>query len=491
MIKSITYFQEKITEKLEKTFLSYSSDMTKVAELIQGVTACMVEFGLYLLAEELESYDTFLCEKKHLRPDWYIVRKDKTTLLTSLGTLHYHKTLFRNKKTGAYEYFLDRAMGLEEHARMTEDAKARILEEAVLTSYEKGGKAVSISSEEVSRETVKNKLHTLKFPKKENYPQEKKIVDYLYIEADEDHIALQYREKKGDITENEYHQKNNGAIAKLIYIHEGIERENEKSSRHILKQPYYFCRVCDGKENKAFWDEVYEYMEKTYDLSKVKKIYLSADGGSWIMSGKKQIAGITYVLDEFHLKKYLKRITLRFRKKEKETEEDLVKIICHGTKKEFEEKIEELKKEITYPNGKKRMDEGKIYLLNNWTASRLRLLRRNGGRGSSTEGHVSHILSDRMSSRPMGWSKVGMSKMAELRAYYYNKGDMLELVRYQKEELPIAVGAETVIYSSSQMWSEERKRKRELGQMADMPVNSIPYNQIKKIANFKAQIFGL
>ena len=491
MIKSITYFQEKITEKLEKTFLSYSSDMTKVAELVHGVTDCMIEFGLSLLAEELESYDTFLCEKKHLRPDWYIVRKDKTTLLTSLGTLHYHKTLFRNKKTGAYEYFLDRAMGLEAHARMTEDAEALILEEAVLTSYEKGGKAVSISSEEVSRETVKNKLHTLKFPKKENYPQEKKIVDYLYIEADEDHIALQYREKKGDITENEYHQKNNGAIAKLIYIHEGIACENEKSSRHILKQPYYFCRVCEGKENKAFWDEVYEYIEKTYELSKIKKIYLSADGGSWIMSGKRQIAGITYVLDEFHLKKYLRKITLCFRKKEKETEEELVKIICHGSKKEFEEKIEEFKKEITYPSGKKRMEEGKIYLLNNWTAARLRLLRRNGVRGSSTEGHVSHILSDRMSSRPMGWSKVGMSKMAELRAYYYNKGDMLELVRYQKEELAIAVGCEDVIYSSSRMWSEERKRKKELGQMADMPIYSIPYHQIKKIANFKAQIFGL
>ena len=81
--------------------------------------------------------------------------------------------------------------------------------------------------------------------------------------------------------------------------------------------------------------------------------------------------------------------------------------------------------------------------------------------------------------------------MAELRAYYYNKGDMLELVRYQKEKLSMSVGSEAVIYSSSRMWSEERKRKRELGQMADMPVYSIPYHQIKKIENFKAQIFGL
>ena len=491
MIKSITYFQEKITEKLEKTFLSYSSDMTKFAELVYGVTDCMIEFGLKLLAEELESYDTFLCEKKYLRSDWYIVRKDETTLLTSLGILHYHKTLFQNKKTGEYEYFLDRVMGLEKHARMTEDAEAQILEETVQTSYAKGGSAVTISREEVSRETVKNKLHALKFPKKENYPQEKKIVDYLYIEADEDHIALQFREKKGDITENEYHQKNNGAIAKLIYVHEGMERENEKSRRHILKHPYYFCRVCEGKANKELWDEVYEYIENTYELSRIKKIYLSADGGSWIMSGKRQIAGITYVLDEFHLKKYLKKITGCFRKKEKELEEELIKIICHGTKKKFEEKIEELKQEITYPSSRKRIEEGKAYLLNNWTASRLRLLRKNGVKGSSTESHVSHILSARMSSRPMGWSKTGMSKMAELRAYYYNKGDMLELVRYQKEESVKAVGTETVIYSSSRMWSEERKRKKKLGQMADMPVYSIPYHQIKKIANFKAQIFGL
>ena len=77
------------------------------------------------------------------------------------------------------------------------------------------------------------------------------------------------------------------------------------------------------------------------------------------MPEKRQIAGITYVLDEFHLKKYLRKITLYFGKKEKEKEEELVKIICHGTKKEFEAKIEELAEEITYSSGKKRIEEGK------------------------------------------------------------------------------------------------------------------------------------
>ncbi len=52
-----------------------------------------------------------------------------------------------------------------------------------------------------------------------------------------------------------------------------------------------------------------------------------------------------------------------------------------------------------------------------------------------------------MSSRPMGWSRKGAGKMAQLRAYYLNGGDMLELVRYQKKELSKAVGAEYDVLS--------------------------------------------
>ena len=42
----------------------------------------------------------------------------------------------------------------------------------------------------------------LEFPYREGKIEKKKEVDYLYIDADEDHISLQFREKKGDITEN-------------------------------------------------------------------------------------------------------------------------------------------------------------------------------------------------------------------------------------------------------------------------------------------------
>ena len=92
--------------------------------------------------------------------------------------------------------------------------------------------------------------------------------------------------------------------------------------------------------------------------------------------------------------------------------------------------------------------------------------------------------------RPLGWSRTGADKMARLRIYRQNKRDILE-VRYQKKALPLAAGAEEVIYSATQMLSAERRNRDRLGKLADMPVYSIPYPQIKKIAALKNHISGL
>ena len=92
---------------------------------------------------------------------------------------------------------------------------------------------------------------------------------------------------------------------------------------------------------------------------------------------------------------------------------------------------------------KKRIQEGASYILENWSAAKIRLRYRRIP-GCSTEGHVSHVLSKRMSMTPMGWSRKGADRMAKLSAYAWNQKDMLELVRYQKTALSKAAGAEEV-----------------------------------------------
>ena len=174
MIKSITQFQSKGVKKLDQVFLDYSEDTVKIAEMVHGVTHVVTDLGLSLIAEEWNFYDDLLRKRKDLRPDWHIIRTDEASLTTSLGEVYYHKTYFLNKKTGERRYLLDDLMGLEKNARMTEDAVARIFEEAVETSYRRGGRNASITEAEVSKMTVLNKLHPLTFPKVQPKPANKK-----------------------------------------------------------------------------------------------------------------------------------------------------------------------------------------------------------------------------------------------------------------------------------------------------------------------------
>lgn len=80
--------------------------------------------------------------------------------------------------------------------------------------------------------------------------------------------------------------------------------------------------------------------------------------------------------------------------------------------------------------------------------------------------------------------------MAQLRAYYYNGGDMLELVRYQKRELPKAAGAETDILSSVEIIRSEKNRHRELGKYVEAISRTVSLDTKKKVY-FNEQIWGL
>ena len=57
MIKSIQHFQTEGVKKLEDIFVSYSSNLSKIAEMVEGVTKSVVELGCSMIAEEWEFYD--------------------------------------------------------------------------------------------------------------------------------------------------------------------------------------------------------------------------------------------------------------------------------------------------------------------------------------------------------------------------------------------------------------------------------------------------
>ncbi len=490
MINSIKHFEEKSIPVFEKLEGDFYRNPTDVASFITGLTEELHHLGLFMIKEALESMNQMLKESGKRTQNWVVEKDVEKQLLTSLGTVRYKKTLFTNKETGEMEYLLDRIMCLEKHARMTEDAEAKLLEEAVQTSYRRGGENASIL-DKVSKQTVKNKIHQLKFPKAV-IPKQKKTVEYLYIDADEDHVPLQFREKKGDIVVTEDGYKNNCQISKLVYVYEGVEPESPKSKRNKLINPYYFGRVCEGKENEELWDEIWEYLDNTYELGKVKKIYLNSDGGSWIEAGKKRLSRVIGVLDEFHLQKYMIKLTSNPRLLDSnwDARHRLYGALRRGNKEDFMVWVNKIDEYEETESGHKRIADAANYILSNWMAAKTRVKKRDGICGCSAEGHVSHVFSSRMSSRPMGWSKTGVAKMSELRAYYYNKKDMLELVRYQKKELPKAAGMDYPELSFTKIVSSERKQRSELGKYMECISHSISPSTRKKTW-FQSHIWGL
>ena len=400
MINSIQHFCQAGVKNLEKVMVDYSSDMTKIAEMVQGVTKGIINLGCSIIAEEWEGYDELLRARKELRPEWYIVRRDETTLLTSLGAVTYHKTLFKNKFTGEHEYLLDRIMGIEKHARMTEDAEAMLLKEAVQTSYRKGGESVSISDETVSRETVMNKLHVLKFPRAEAQ-QERKPLKYLYIDADEDHVSLQYLEKKGDVKKI----CTNTVMPKLIYVYEGITNEN---GRNELVNKKYFGGIYEGgKEVEELWKEVSEYIESSYDTEALKKIYINGDGAAWIKSGQRILDKAKFVLDRFHMHKYIIGATGHLLDSVEDARNEIYQAIYKKKKYEAENAFEKILAVTDSEGKKKTVEAARTYILGNWAGIMQWVRDKNKEVQCSAEGHISHVYADRMSSRPLGWCRLG------------------------------------------------------------------------------------
>ena len=484
MINSIQQFQVEGVKKLSEVFNHYTGDLTKIAEMVYGVTDEVTKLGCQMIAEEWDSFDELLRNRKDVRKGWHIVRRDETSLITSLGEVIYKKTLFKNTETGESCYLLDQLMGLEKHVRITEDAEARVLKEASESSYRKGGAQASIKGDTISKEAVMNKLHRLDFPR--IAVSEKMERKSIYIDADEDHVSLQYLDQKGDIKK----PRQNTIMPRIIYVYEGVD--TEKDGRPRLVNTKYFGGVYEGtKEIKKLWNEVLDYLNEAYDLDAVENIYINGDGASWIRSGVNIIPKSKFALDKYHMHKYILAATSHLEDSAEDARSEIYRAI-HKKKKWMAEGIFDKIIEITERDTKqKAVEKAKAYILGNWSGILLSMKGKDENVRCSAEGHVSHVYADRMSSRPLGWCYTGADKMSRLRIYKYNQGDMLELVRYQKCEHKIAVGAEEVIYSATNMISMENENKRRLGSLADLPVYSIPYPQIKKIAAIKNHIWGL
>lgn len=405
MVKSISEIAKRITK-----IIGNGENFVELVEKTKEVTDQM---GREICQTVLETVDKSIKESSERKKHWKIERNnDKKTILTRLGEITYFRTYYCSKKDNKYTYLTDNIFGVEAHERIDKGLEAKVIELASEVSYSSSGKKACDT--EISSQTVMNKVRNLSEIKVEKIPKEKKQIEYLYVEADEDHVAL---------------QTGGCAMPKVVYVHEGI---NIKGKRNMLVEPYYVS--CLKAKPETIWEEVHEHIKNNYDIDKIKRIYLSGDGANWIKTGLDIIPKSRFVLDRYHMNKYV----LKACANNKEYRSKLWTCLNLCDKERLEIIIKELYDKTDSENKKKELIEIKKYLLNNWAGIEIQAYEAGRVIGCSAEGHVSHILSARLSSRPLGWSREGIENMARLRAFIKNGGNVYEFIKWQQKDKEIA-----------------------------------------------------
>jgi len=377
--------------------------------------------GCEMLKLVLEELDRELKADQERKLKWEIVRKDDMrNLLTTFGQVTYNRTYYQHKESKEYAYLVDRKAGIKPNSKVSENLKAELVDSSAVMSYESATVELSRHNRElkVSKQTVGNYIKAFE-AKEEPVPEKKKQVKVLYIEADEDHLTIRGKKKK--------------SLAKLVYIHEGIAGAKRKR----LINPKYFTTV--NKKPDQLWFEIAEYIELHYDLNSIEQIFLSADGASWIKVGLDYIYDATFILDKFHLNKSIKAATAHAKK--------LKSQVYSGIRSLDQEKVLKVLKEAhQQAEGsarQKRIIDTAKYIKNNWEGIAAQL--KHPEVGCSAEGHVSHILSARMSSRPMAWSSSGAEAMVQMRALRAGGGSVKEQYLTRQEEAPVIVELKQVV----------------------------------------------
>lgn len=183
------------------------------------------------------------------------------------------------------------------------------------------------------------------------------------------------------------------------------------------------------------------YIENNYDTEYLERVYISGDGASWIKTGLEWIVKSKYVLDEFHMKKAVNGIVGRITKANKEEKEKQKEKIRTSLRRlnfvEFKEICYEILAEEMEKTTRKRKEDLMNYILNNIEGIKNLYRNKKELHGCSAEGHISHIYSDRMSSRPMGWSTRNVENMSKLRIAKEDKIRTEEILKNSKKVIEL------------------------------------------------------
>lgn len=388
-----------LVEKINKKI--FSNELTDLDKLAASLFEDCTDYARLMVQEVIRIRNIQFREDKTLRKEKGLVLKEKERprqLLTKLGIINWNRDYYYDKPNEEYIYPLDHMLGIRNYERIGDEVTAELLNRATEVSYAKSADIVTGGA--VSRQSVHNHVLKVNVPEKQPETRNKEVRN-LHIYADEDHVHMQKPNKK---------RGKQNQIVPLVTVTEGTASVGRRRNKTISSMHF----VDERMSSEKLWKSVEGYIDKAYDMKNLEHIYIHADGGRWIKNGLETFPNVTHVMDGYHFFKNLRSIAKKCPKR------NVSIVILNALSRDDKEKADCFLQEIAEEDISV-LEFGK-YLFGNW--NEIRNLVTLDIPGSCTEGQVSHILSERFSRNPMGWSKAGLGKLSKLRVYAINGGKL-------------------------------------------------------------------
>ena len=394
---SITQIGTDFINKLIEYF-SGARDTLTISQLEQDLPSLIQEAARNLISLYYEEVDAqLLADKAGRRDAGYAVerRGEQRRVLTTIGELCFSRTYYAHRG-GEYAHLLDMAAGLEGYARVSEGVSVALAGAACEMSYAKSSEYETDGA--VSRQTVMNQVRKCSAVRPPGLP-EKRRVAVLHIDADEDHVTMCGGKK---------------SIVPLISVYEGVGRNGK---RGVCTNVFHISEY--GKSPEDLWEQVLTEVESRYDLEGTQ-VYLHGDGAAWIKQGLEWFPGAIYVLDKYHKNKAITAMIAGLDKDTRKFYDEQIRYALANKDSRF---LFELSDNLIsqHPNREATIRKASDYLANHIADVSICNEDPEANNGGCTEPHVSHVLSSRLSNRPLAWSAETLRKLAPMLA---NGGDV-------------------------------------------------------------------
>lgn len=362
----ISEISEEIVNSLIDNLFNFDNSHIDYFQFINRISEASRKIILATIAETFETIDTVFCDAPSRSEKYYINKSNVSrTITTIVGDLTFKRTYYISKANPNFRfYFVDLIFGLHKY-----DHYDSIIKDIAITNVFQSSQA------QAARDISKY----------------------------EKYIGAQDQE--------------NDIMVKCFVTFESIKQVGK--NRRALVNRYVFSTT-----GKNAWSKFMDHIAKRYDFSKIRHIYLLADGGNWIKNGLHELKLYAqnkpqFCLCEFHFKQAINHIS-----SDKDERKNLLEIFNTKPFEEFKKRIDELI--AINPNRKETISNKFNYIKNNKSAIKRML---NLDIGSSMESHISHFIASMFASRPKGFSTKRIDNYLKLNDYFFNNINIFDLYR--------------------------------------------------------------